>query len=407
MDWSTARGCSNPDHRLTVPGPPLVPLAALDIMSTSPGDGMYETRVRHLQNTLQQSPYDALALIPGASMAYLTGISFHLMERPTLLLLPAIGVPALIHPELESEKASSIPFDTAMFPYPEDPASVPAAVAQAIKALGIARGKVAVEPLGMRYREATLLREAAPSLTLEGADDLTASLRIIKDPEELGAMRAAVQIAESALEATLPKVRIGMTERELAAELVVQLLHAGSQAELPFQPIVAVGPNSALPHATVSERQLSPGDLLLIDWGARVDGYCSDITRTFALTELDDELKEIYEAVRQANEAGRNAIGPDTPCAAVDRATRDVIEAAGYGPRFLHRTGHGLGLEAHEPPYISAENDLALSPGMTFTVEPGIYLPGRGGVRIEDDVVVTEEGSESLTSFPRDLQILE
>jgi Xaa-Pro dipeptidase len=198
-------------------------------------------------------------------------------------------------------------------------------------------------------------------------------------------MRRAVIIAEDALRQTLPQIHPGKSERELASELTIQLLKAGSEPDLPFNPIVASGPNSALPHATPTDRQLEIGDLLILDWGARHNGYISDITRTFAIGEIDPELLQIAEIVALANDSGREA---------------------GFGEYFVHRTGHGIGLEAHEPPNIRAGEELILSPGMTFTVEPGIYLPDRGGVRIEDDVVVTQSGVESLTTLPRQLEIL-
>uniref|UniRef100_UPI002ADE01E9 M24 family metallopeptidase n=1 Tax=Thermoflexus sp. TaxID=1969742 RepID=UPI002ADE01E9 len=220
--------------------------------------------------------------------------------------------------------------------------------------------------------------------------------------DEIAAMRRAVAVAEAALRMWLPEVRIRMTEREAARRLIQACFAAGADA-LAFEPIVVAGPSAALPHATPSDRPLGPGELMIVDFGVVVDGYVSDLTRTFALGEPDPELRRVYEVVREANAAGRAAVRPGIPAEAVDWAARAVIEAAGYGPNFLHRTGHGLGLEVHEPPYIVAGNTAPLQPGMTFTVEPGIYLPGKGGVRIEDDVVVTETGGESLTTFPREL----
>jgi Xaa-Pro dipeptidase len=195
-----------------------------------------------------------------------------------------------------------------------------------------------------------------------------------------------------------------MTEHEAASELTVQLLRAGSDSELPFPPIVASGPNSALPHAVPSERKLQRGDLVVIDWGAAVDGYISDLTRTLAIGPADPELVKVHGIVLDANRAGCAAVRPGVPAAEVDRAARAVIDAAGYGEFFTHRTGHGIGMEAHEPPYIRGDNQEPLIPGMTFTVEPGIYLPGRGGVRIEDNVVVTADGSECLSVLQRDLR---
>jgi Xaa-Pro dipeptidase len=199
---------------------------------------------------------------------------------------------------------------------------------------------------------------------------------------------------------------MGMTERELASELTLQLLRAGSQPEMPFSPIVASGPNSALPHATPTERALKPGDLLILDWGATADGYISDITRTFAVGEIDAELAKIHSIVQQSNASGRDAIRPDITAQDIDRVSRAVIEAAGYGQYFIHRTGHGIGLEAHEPPYLRESNTLPLAPGMTVTIEPGIYLPDRGGIRVEDDLLVTDTGGESLSTYNREIEVI-
>ena len=154
------------------------------------------------------------------------------------------------------------------------------------------------------------------------------------------------------------------------------------------------------------QRKLENGDLVVIDWGATYEDYCSDLTRTFAIGQLSDELRKIYETVKNANQAGRSAGQPEIEAGEVDRAARGVIESAGYGQFFTHRTGHGLGMEGHETPYMFGANKQILTTGMVYTVEPGIYLPGKGGVRIEDDVVVTANGSESLSDYPRELQIL-
>jgi Xaa-Pro dipeptidase len=233
-----------------------------------------------------------------------------------------------------------------------------------------------------------------------------AALRMKKDESEVRAMRQAVEIAQQALKAALASARAGMTERELAAELTLQLLRNGSDPEMPFSPIVAAGPNGANPHATPSDRPLTDGDLLIIDWGASSGGYFSDLTRTFRVGQVQEELSHIVEICIQANAAGRAAARPGARAADVDYAARRVIEEAGYGPYFTHRTGHGLGMEGHEEPYIYAENSQVLEAGMTFTVEPGIYLPGKGGVRVEDNLVITADGSESLSNLDRSLVAL-
>jgi Xaa-Pro dipeptidase len=280
------------------------------------------------------------------------------------------------------------------------------AFAAAAQAAGLAGKRAGVEPGTMRLLEIGYLEEAVPGLRTADAEDLVAQLRMYKDETEAASMRKAARIAQRAIEATLPQVRVGMDERELAGELVVQLLRAGSDPALPFSPIVAAGPNSANPHATPTSRKIQPGDLLLFDWGASAGDYLSDITRTFAVRDVDSELAKIAGIVRDANTAARNKAGPGVPMYDVDRAARDVIAAAGYGEFFTHRTGHGLGMQGHEEPYIRGDNPQLLEPGMTFTIEPGIYLPGRGGVRIEDDVMVTETGLESFTDFSRELIVL-
>lgn len=197
-----------------------------------------------------------------------------------------------------------------------------------------------------------------------------------------------------------------MAEKEVAGELTLQLLRHGSEPEMAFSPIVSGGLNGANPHATPGTRQLQGGDLLVIDWGAVVDGYVSDITRTFAIGEVETEYQKIHQIVQEANAAGRAAGKPGDPCANVDIAARSVIEKAGYGDYFTHRTGHGIGMEGHEEPYMRGDNMQILQPGMAYTVEPGIYLPGRNGVRIEDDMVITSTGSESLSDMSRELIVI-
>jgi Xaa-Pro dipeptidase len=226
-------------------------------------------------------------------------------------------------------------------------------------------------------------------------------LRMRKDPDEIAQIRRAVENAQEALSAILGGLHPGMTEGEIARQLKLEILAAGAE-DLSFQPIVSAGPNAANPHASPSDRALQPGDFLLFDWGLYSRGYASDITRTFPVGKMESEMRTVYDVVRRANAAGREKVRPGVTCSQVDAATRSVIDEAGYGRLFTHRTGHGLGMEIHEPPYIVAGNEQVLEVGMTFTIEPGIYLPGRNGVRIEDDIVVTEDGCESLTTMSRD-----
>jgi Xaa-Pro dipeptidase len=358
--------------------------------------------LRRLQELMQDAELDLLTLLPGPNLYYLTSLHFHLMERPTVLFVPVSGEAAIVLPELEAARAAEALPNLTRFPYGEEESErAQAFQAAASHFSGVSR--VGVEPLRMRFFEQELLLEAAPGWSLVSAEEALLQLRIHKSGDEIDRMQVAVQIAEKALHDTLPLIQTGMSERELAAELVIQLLRAGSEPDLPFDPIVASGPNSALPHATPTDRKLTSGDLLIIDWGARHGGYISDLTRTFSIGPATDRMRQIHALVEGANRAGREATVPGVRAGQVDRAAREVIEAGGFGEYFIHRTGHGIGLEAHEPPGIRAGEGLQLELGMTFTIEPGIYLPGEGGVRIEDNVAVTEDGLQVLSSLTRDL----
>jgi Xaa-Pro dipeptidase len=312
----------------------------------------------------------------------------------------------LVLPELELLKAKASPLPFRLFPYGENPAYWGNAFRKALSELSLDGKLIGVEPTRLRVLELRLLETGAPEAEFVSAETALAALRLRKDAAELAAMRRAVQIAQDALKATLPAVKVGVSEYELASELTYQMLRAGSEPELPFAPIVAGGPNSANPHSTPGERRLQPGDLLLFDWGASYQGYVSDLTRTFAIAQVDPEMARIAAHVKDANAAAQAAVRAVARLGDVDRAARAVIEAGGCGPQFRHRTGHGLGMEGHEEPYVYGENDLIMQPGMTFTIEPGIYYEERSGVRIEDNVAVTATGCDVLSDLPRELIVL-
>ena len=362
-----------------------------------------QARTNHLQELMKQKGLSGIALNPGPDLSYFSGLEFHLMERPVLWILPLDSSPVLVLPELEENKLIDQPHPIRPFTYNEDPATWPGAFQSALTEAGLMKGKLGVIPRRLRMLELTYLQGAGPDLVLESAQELITILRTQKDETEIARMAEAARIAECALSASLSSFKPGVTEKEIAARLVGRLLQEGSDPELPFFPIVSFGENSANPHAVPGNRVLREGDLVLIDWGAGHDGYYSDITRIFAMGDIPPELERVSQFVREANAAGREAVKPGALASDVDRAVRKVISDAGYGEFFIHRTGHGLGREAHEEPYISAFDNTELTPGMTFTIEPGIYLPNRGGVRIEDDVLVTEDGCRSLTKQTREL----
>lgn len=367
---------------------------------------MTKARIEHLKELMSRHKIDTIAINPGPTLTYLTGLEFHLMERPTVMLYQRGHKPFMILPKLESTKliGSNLPMHSVT--YNDDPSTWQEAFRAAFKHMNLEGVRIGLESTRIRFMEMNYLQTAAPTARFVSADQIFSELRVVKDENEINDMRRAVDIAQQSLREILPMIKAGVSESRIAGELTVAMLRAGSDPELPFSPIVASGPNSANPHAAPTGRVLEPGDLLVIDWGARVNGYCSDLTRTFAIGKLEPELERIYETVLKANMAGRAAGKPGLAASEVDRASREVIDQAGFGEFFTHRTGHGLGMEAHEAPYISSANTELLKAGMTYTVEPGIYLPGKGGVRIEDNVLVTEEGTVTLSDFSGELMIL-
>ncbi len=375
-------------------------------MSDSPANesqSPYPERQRKLSSLLQSAGLEAMAVNPGSSLLYLTGLNFHLMERPVVAIFSSNRIPLLVIPELEIAKVEDLPFPTRVFTYGDNPATWPDIFQQAVNAALLDGRRVGIEPRRLRVLEYRLLQSPAPQAQFVSAEATLAQLRQQKDPSEIAAIRQAVKIAQHALQETIPQVKLGMSANELASELTLQLLRAGAQPEFPFAPIVSFGPDTANPHAAPGERRLASGELLLIDWGAKYQDYVSDLTRTFAVGEVDPELERVAKIVAQANAAGRAAARPGATAGSVDQAARQVIEQAGYGAYFTHRTGHGIGMEEHEDPYLFNENEQPLLPGMTFTVEPGIYFQGRAGVRIEDDVAITKDGAETLSDLPREL----
>ncbi|MEZ4644024.1 MAG: Xaa-Pro peptidase family protein [Chloroflexota bacterium] len=363
---------------------------------------MNQQRLQQLTEQILANGLDGIALVPGPNMVYVSGIHSHLSERPIVLFIPADDEPAIVIPTLEAMKARAVGIPTDRIFAWSDDEGYTGAFQQACAQLELSDYLLGVEALHMRVLELELLKRYAPGLQMTHAEPLLMSLRLIKDDDELAAMKKAIVVAETAMERLIPRIRIGMTEKQVAAMLTQELLNGGADS-IAFSPIVSTGPNGASPHAVPTDQKLQAGDLLVIDWGCFVDEYPSDITRTFAVGEISDELRRIYEVVKLANEAGKQATKPGATGRDVDRAARGVIDNAGFGEYFIHRTGHGLGLEIHEPPFMMEGYTEPLGVGNVFTVEPGIYIPGKGGVRIEDNVVVTADGYHCLTSLTREL----
>jgi Xaa-Pro aminopeptidase len=268
----------------------------------------------------------------------------------------------------------------------------------------------ALEPkarLGLEAHAITWAQQRELATSLDGHElvattGLVEQLRRVKEPAEVARIRTACAIADDAFGHLLPRLAAGITERDFALELEVEMRRRGASGNS-FDPIIASGPNAAMPHARPTDRRVEPGELVVIDFGCVVDGYCSDMTRTVSVGDPGPDARRLWDVVRDSQWAGRAAVRAGTDCATVDRACREVIEAAGWGDAFVHGTGHGVGLEIHEAPRVAASARDTLEVGSVVTVEPGVYLPGVGGVRIEDTVVVTADGADPLTEFPKDL----
>jgi Xaa-Pro aminopeptidase len=341
----------------------------------------------------------AAVLGPGPDLRHLAGYEAPELERPTLLVVPADGRPVLVVPRLEEPRArtdaSLEGVDLRSYGETDDPfAAVVAAVPDV--------GEVAV---GDRLWSATTLRlqERLPGRVRVPASVVTGPLRARKDPDELAALREAAAAIDAVHRRVPALLRRGRSEVEVATEIAALIRE--EHDEVAFV-IVAAGPNAASPHHEPGPRRLEEGDAVVVDIGGTVRGYHSDMTRTYHLGSPPPEVATAYAALEAAQAAGVAAVRPGATAEDVDRAARDVMEVAGLGEAFLHRTGHGIGLEVHEAPWIVAGDRTALAPGMTFSVEPGYYLEGRTGARIEDIVAVTADGVEVLNREPRGLVVV-
>jgi Xaa-Pro aminopeptidase len=345
--------------------------------------------------------FDAVVVAPSPDLAYLTGYDPMPLERPTLLVLRPDRDPILIVPELEKPGAAAAPagplleligWVDGVDPYVQAAHVLPE------------RGRIAV---GDRLWASHIiaLQAVIPGVDLAPASPVIGRLRAVKDDDELAALRRAARGADEAFRQICTTTFQGRREEEIAADLADLLVQNG-HARAEFT-IVASGPNAASPHHEPGGRTILPRDVVVMDFGGELGGYYSDTTRTVAVGEVPGDFERVYETVRRAQEAACDVVRPGVTCETVDRTARRIIDEAGFGERFIHRTGHGIGMEVHEPPYIIEGNDWVLAAGTTFSVEPGIYLEGSFGVRIEDIVAVTSEGVERLNRSPRALQVVD
>ena len=355
-------------------------------------------RAEELTVRLRKDGFDALLLFPGPNIGYYTGFSIDLSERLAAALIPMRGHPLFIVNELEGELRGLKPWftDKAIWREEEDPIKL---LASTIKDKGLEAAKIGVSeeaPWGWVNK----LHTHIPDAKLVDASDHIGYVRMIKTSQELEWISMACQVTDKALEAGFRRLHTGMTESELSDIITSEMRGlGGGQMFLG----VLFGEHAALPHGQPSDRRLKPGDAVLVDIGCTIHGYWSDVTRTVFYGQPEERHAYIYDVVLRANRAAFEAVKPGTSCESVDEAARRVIEEAGYGEQFIHRLGHGVGLQIHEQPYIVKNNQLRLAPGMVFSDEPGIYIIGDVGIRVEDTVTCTQGGCESLTKFKRNL----
>lgn len=372
--------------------------------SSSAIDPIYRNRLTRLVLECQTHDWDGVIFNASLCLRYYFGLSFHLSERPIVAMISAAGKIGWVLPQFEVDQLADWQNWVEIFAYDEDPNTWQAVFAEAWKGLDLPkRSVIGVEAEQMRLLEFRYLQAAAWEAKFVEADTWLALQRACKDEKEIAFHKKAVQIAEQALTATLPFIRLGMTEKELAGELITQIYRQGADAMLPFQPIVSFGENTANPHAAPSDRRLAAGELILMDWGAFHQGYAADLTRVFIAGKPSPKWEKIAAIVCQANQAAREKAAAGVAAHTVDEVARQVIAQHGYGDRFTHRVGHGLGLAVHEMPYLRSSNDQLLQEGMVFTIEPGIYFNGEGGIRIEDDCMITKEGLITISQLPREL----
>jgi Xaa-Pro dipeptidase len=366
-----------------------------------------QTRLERARALMHQHALDAVMLTGGTSLDYFTGMKWGLSERLLAVVIPMRGNAFLVTPKFEQdralEQAHSGPLGagTDVLAWEEDESPYEL-LAQGLRSRGISTGVLGIEET-VRWQFSDGARHALPQMALASATPISAGCRVIKDAHEIALMRLAAQVTLTAYEAAWKSLREGMTQGDFSA------LVARAHTKLGFDggAGVQVGQYSALPHGSATPQVVREGSILLIDGGCKVEGYSSDLSRTFVLGKPTQKMKDVFEIVHRAQTVAVKTARPGLACGEVDTAARKVISDAGYGPGyryFTHRVGHGLGMDGHEWPYLVKGNALPLAPHMTFSDEPGIYIPGEFGVRLEDDMHILEDGAELFTPHSTSLE---
>jgi Xaa-Pro aminopeptidase len=368
-------------------------------------------RLARAQSGLRSNGAAALLLGLGADLRYLTGYAAHALERLTMLVLPATGAATLVAPRLEAMTAAASPaaasglLEVAAWDEADDPVALVGSRLSSAKPAA----RLLVDP-GLPARHLLALQRILPARSFGLASEVTRPLRAIKDAGEVARLRAAAHAADRVVAQVAAGPLVTRTEADVSREVRERLVAAGH--ETAAFAIVASGPNGASPHHEAGDRVIQPGDPIVLDIGGTLDGYGSDVTRMLWVTGGDasngptPEFLAAFDLVRRANADATAAVRPGAVCSELDEVARRVIRDGGFGDAFIHRLGHGIGLDGHEEPYLVAGNDERLEPGNTFSIEPGIYVPGQFGIRIEDIVMCAPHGPDVLNEAPRDLLVV-
>lgn len=365
---------------------------------------VYSKRLAAVQRELASRSAGLLIVGLSASLRYLTGFTDEPGERLLLLLVPRGGDPGFVVPELYADQVRAVTGFERLFVW-ADHEGPESALASALDAVARTPGAVLVEEcLWSGFLLAC--QKSLPTRSFGSGTPVLAPLRMQKDPQEIELLQRAGAMADEAFRRVIETPFVGRTELDVAASLVDAMRDAGAD-DVAFAPLVASGPAAALPHYRAGDRRIERGDVVILDYGCRSGGYRSDISRTVSCGAPSGDVRAAYDAVREAQQRAVDAVRPGVPAEEIDRTARDFLTARGFGEYFIHRTGHGVGLDIHEPPYIVAGNRTPVELGMAFSVEPGVYFPGRFGIRIEDVVVVSPSHAVPMTRVTHELTIVQ
>jgi len=361
------------------------------------------SKLLQLQSFLKENQYDAAFITTPDNVFYFSNFKSNPHERLLGVMVFQEAEPFLVCPKMEAPDAVNSGWSKEIIGHldTDNPWTM---IAQAIESRNISISTLAIEKSHLTVERLENLQEIYPDTKFVRVDDKINDMRVIKDDTEIEKMRKAAGLADYAIEVGCKEIAEGKTEMEILTAIENAIQAKG--CKMSFETMVLSGPKTASPHGTPGDRKIQKGDMILFDLGVIYDGYCSDITRTVAFGEPSEAQKEIYHTVRQANENAIAAVKPGVRAMDLDNIARDTITEAGYGEYFTHRLGHGLGISVHEFPSVTGTNEMELKPGMVFTIEPGVYKADVTGVRIEDDVVVTENSVEVLTKFTKELVVL-